>query len=582
MARSVKASPSDKSKKAKPAKPTAPPELVLRLHEPGMTPMHRAGLGGLAATLRALERRIARRLISPDAIPGGPRTEEADKPWRIEPHQITLKFGTSEGAGDYLKKLFAFGFGIKDKLIDLPGTYREELSRAVRAELQLGLTLTFLQFGPHRKLDPPMQSQFDVTGDGVAMVGLSLRACQSFLHQAFWEKLLDKKSGKLGLKPLEAPSAFNPGAVVRHNAYSTATRIDQTTGDVLCLAFALVGCLSLPVNRGVGVLLIPQVNDLATFAEARPRMTPTGLAHCRVAGPGDAALQAQVRLRGKGLARRHRLPGLWSMRLQPTPWNQKQKSRVGTLVIPPFDRGDDALKKFDIALKHLPRRVRSKVDRQTIGRGKIEQPAWFYTESVVRPLIADNLARGRPWYENFVDLMHGLDENKRQKHELVAYETGNLNAMIREPEMTQNNELKLIDAIHRAISMRMGAIYNDTMGKAATKAKLSPTQAVKNRWEGFRDKTRLSLINAKTQEQTREAITLLLARAGVIRDLKDRQAMEMVHGLLFSDDWRRARDLALFALASYRKPQDAEAVPGEPELDEPALTDTPTDEGDSE
>ena len=40
---------------AKIAKPAAPDQLTMTLFAPGMTALHRAGLGGLACTLKAME-----------------------------------------------------------------------------------------------------------------------------------------------------------------------------------------------------------------------------------------------------------------------------------------------------------------------------------------------------------------------------------------------------------------------------------------------------------------------------------------------------------------------------------------------
>lgn len=84
------------SKKAssnkKPAKEAAPSSLTLRLHAPGMTALHRAGLGGLAATLVALERRVKTGLIRPDRVPGG-WNGSGDPPWSIDEGSVTLVWG---------------------------------------------------------------------------------------------------------------------------------------------------------------------------------------------------------------------------------------------------------------------------------------------------------------------------------------------------------------------------------------------------------------------------------------------------------------------------------------------------------
>ncbi len=59
------------SKPRRPAKPAGLTSLTLRLNDPGMTPLHRAGLGGLATTLRAMERRHRQGRLAAHELPGG-------------------------------------------------------------------------------------------------------------------------------------------------------------------------------------------------------------------------------------------------------------------------------------------------------------------------------------------------------------------------------------------------------------------------------------------------------------------------------------------------------------------------------
>ncbi|MEQ8785540.1 MAG: type I-MYXAN CRISPR-associated Cas8a1/Cmx1 [Pirellulaceae bacterium] len=539
--------------------------MSFELFAPGMTPLHRAGLGGLAATLLAMTRRRKLGLISQDDLPGDWSSGE---PWTIKPDRLVLHFREPEGAADYLRKLFAFAFSIKDKLIDLPGIYRDELNRAVRAELQLGLTLTFLQFGPHRKLEPETKLTFDVTGDGTAEIAVGIRACHGYLHQDAVErlKLFDKK-GRLNWKATETPSAFNPGAVVRHNAFGTSTRIEELPPAGIAACFAIVGALSLAVNRGVGVLLIPEVDDLERFARSRPRMTPTTLRECRISAASDAAMQAEVRLRARGQMQRHGLTGIYTMQLRPTQWNEKQKTRVATLHIPCCT--DPTLERFNLALRHLPPRIYSYAEPVTGGRGRrsdTPQFVWRWKDSLVRPLVADNLATGRRWYDGFADLMTGQDGSHVPIHQRISFEAEGLYAMLSEKQggMTEEEERNLIGAIHRAVYMQRGKIYADTMGKRPEAGGAKPSQACFNRWSRLMERLRLGLINSKTAEQTRRLLQDdIFGRAGTIPELKDHEKLRQVHRLIFHDDWRRLRDLTMLAVVSYKAPADRAPIPGE-------------------
>src|SRR5262249_28590919 len=141
------------------------------------------------------------------------------------------------------------------------------------------------------------------------------------------------KTGTLVASSVDVSGPLNPGAVVRHVAFTADTGIAEPVERALPLYFALVGCLALPVNRGVGVLVVPDVEDLTAFLRDRPLLTPTSPRECRIASVGDAALQAQVRLRTQGLIDQLALPASHAARFQPTPWANQQKSRVETVLI---------------------------------------------------------------------------------------------------------------------------------------------------------------------------------------------------------------------------------------------------------
>ena len=220
---------SAKPKSSPKPKPSAgPSELVLRLHQPGMTAMHRAGLGGLACTLTALKRAVKSRQWSLEETPGWPWPSEDEPPWEITAHSITLKFGEPTAAREYLRRLFAFAFQIKDGLIYLPGQYRSEPPLEVRAYLQSGLTLTFLQHGQSKTLAKEATvKQYD-TGEGAIPAEIQFRACADYRHQTGWEDGFFDKDGCLDMKArLKVAGPLSPGAVVRHVGLGNSTGIDE-------------------------------------------------------------------------------------------------------------------------------------------------------------------------------------------------------------------------------------------------------------------------------------------------------------------------------------------------------------------
>src|SRR5579864_3207703 len=277
---------------------TKPDHLTMRLYAPGMSALHRAGLGGLACTLKAIERQHKAGRLRESKLPAP--FIDGQPPWTIDEQTVTLRFGRPAYAGEYLKKLFTFAFAIRtqDGLISLPGGQDEsEPSAAILADLQAGLTLTFLQHGRVRALAKEITTaSHNPEGDGTTAVVVEYRKCSGFKHQKGWEALVDK-DGVLVTGTIIVDGPISPGTVVRHVAFTGDTSVEDPPERMLPLYFALVGCLSLPVNRGVAALLIPDVTDLTEFVLDRPAMSPTTATDCQIANAADAAFRAQVRIR---------------------------------------------------------------------------------------------------------------------------------------------------------------------------------------------------------------------------------------------------------------------------------------------
>jgi len=530
------------AKRAK-SKSSAPDHLTMNLFAPGMSTLHRAGLGGLSCTLNVLDRLYRNDQLGDELLPG--HYDGELPPWEIDERSITLRFGEAANAGNYLKKLFAFAFQIdkQNGLIYLPGQFHSKPSVAVLADLQLGFTLTFLQHGKVRKLaKEATHASYDPDGDGLPGVVVDYRACVGFKHQEGWKELIDKQ-GRLTTKPVKVDGPISPGSVVRHVAYTGNTAGEEPVERMLPLYFALVGCLPLPVNRGVAALLIPEVEDLQLFQSERPAMSPTSPRECVIANAADGALQAQVRLKSHTSIQGTTIPGCSAMTFTPTPWAKQQKSRVATIQVPQTDRA--SLARFAHALANLPTRIVGRKVKESTGRGKAkvttEHTESFRAVSIVRPLVAENLALGKPWFRGFSNLMtkNNPATDKPYRNQL-SFERKELNAMIQDPKMWDDEgEQLIVQAVHKAMSMRYAQIAGENEGNS---------KAMSNRMERFREKLRLGLAGAKTEAHVRFALTDHFSRAGNNSVL--RTGWEKILPVL-RQDWQLARDLGLLALASY-------------------------------
>lgn len=551
---------------AKRVKKVLPEGLTLRLDDPGMTPMLRAGLGGLAASLRAIAvaRDPAARGAWPVRVGLGPG--HAD----VRPTEVLVHWGAA-GPEPVLRALFEESFRLDSTLglITLPGALGDLTPPPQVANAQqLALKATFLQHGLTTKRRAT-QTPFTFRVDERPVV-VQVQGYEDYAHQLAVESVTTAlESGGVGLK-----GWAYPGAVTRHEKFGGETVFQYDAAQALCALFALVGCVSytVPATRG-GALVIPEPSDLVRFAEVRARLTPATIEDCAVSSTGDATLRAHLALRMESHAAKGRgIASTQAVTLHTTPWASQQKSRVATLEA--HDIAPAVLDVFDEVTRSLPARVRVRVAEadKAKTKGKARKPAapkagddegagYFVTVSALRGFLCDNLAQGRRWYDGFATATVGLKQPRyihfyRAPDNLGALFLEEKKGLIKMLDHLEEAELALVRAVHQALRQRFGAIADECGDNAAAR---------KNRMSGERDHWRLLFANSKTPEQIRAALADLWSRGGSNAVLK--KHWQEVLPLLRPQHWQTARDLGLVALASYASPVDDDARQDEPTTD---------------
>ena len=503
--------------------------------------MLRAGLGGLAASLRAIGLSTAAEgepgLEWPVPVQLGPGEAV------VEPTRITLRWGSDPEAT--LRALFEGAFQARKGLIHLPGAW--EASRAwtiqIGAALQDGLKRTFLQHGKSTdKNGSPQPHAFEIDDRTITV---TYQPYRSFKHQKAWSAIVKGlKTGSVHL----AGWAY-PGAVERHTGL-TGTKWSYNPGAALCGIFAIVGCLSLQVPQagGASALVILEPSDLVRFAEIRPRLTPARLEDAYVAGASDAVLHVQLVLRMERLARdRPGVAAVHGVTLRSTPWASQQKSRIAT--VSPSSVADSVLDAYFIAVNTLP--VKLIVTRGN-NVGKAKPDSYFAVASALRGFIARNLAMGRRWFDGFATATTSekqpryLHRYRSRQDNLGALRPEERSGLIAMTEKLEEAEKYLVRSVHTALRQRFGAIASECEGNLA---------AMKNRWQGERDRWRIAFSGSKTNEQIRGHLADLWSRGGANRELQ--MHWEELLPLLRPMHWQRVRDLALVALASYHSTADS-------------------------
>lgn len=517
--------------------------MTIGLSDPGMSPLLRCGLGGLASSLRAvlLAKTPRARWPSPIDVGGAEYT--------VDSKSITVNWN-GVAPEKALENLFEQSFKISKRgLIDLPGTYEAATGPApdLQAALQQALKKTFLQHGKTTTKDGgPKAISFEVDEQTVPV---PVQPYSDFAHQGAWDVVAKGLS-----KPVELAGWAYPGATQRHVAFGD-TKQEYSAATALCALFALVGSVSLDAPRGApggaGILVVIEPADLVRFAEVRPRLSPRKVAEVHVGGAGDAVLQVQAALvadkRDKEGGRAVR--ATHAMLLRATPWASQQKSRSATISAERI--GDDVLKQYVKLTSELRTRLRAaKTGTSAKEKGKAkptDAEGYYALPSAFRAFVADNLANKRPWFHGFAT---ATTEEKTPRFIHYYWDREGLGALRFEERkgliaMTENLEAAeevLVSSVQQALRQRFGRIFDETKGLSQ--------QARFNRMDGERERLRLAFAGSKTPEQIRAALADLWSRAGTVKELQ--AGWRTVLPLLRPERWQAARDLALVALASYQ------------------------------
>ncbi len=536
---------------AKKSSPKSPPpdRLVLSLADPAFDALLRAGVGGLATTLLQFADDVAKGRYgdAPDIyFASGP-------PWEVTQREIVFRFPDPTNVASVLEPIFRYAFGLDGRVIDLRPIVAP--TRSIRLQIQRGLMLTFLQHGKSRKGAKSDQTITEEI-DGKPYE-FSYRPLDAYKHQQGFADIIDAKTGGLSRLVGELPGTLYPGAAVRHNAFAGQTKNEAGMAALLAAHFAPIGTLALSLNRGSAVLLVPDVTDLIQFAKQRRRITPSDYRQTLVGGAADAVLGMCVRIAGDNFADRMKTPGVTAYSFQPTPWATQQKSRVASLRVEPLDA--DSLRIFKLAQSYFQSRSITRTVVEKSGKGKaaksVERTDNFFSPSLVRPFIADNLANRRRWYEGFTRLFVARDPaTNKPLRDRLFFEKGGLIKMINSDVWDEPGQKALVGAVHRALRGRYGQIASENEGNRG---------AMQNRFRGEYDRWRLAFSGAKTADQFRHSLCDLFGRVPTNKELQAN--WPAILPWLGESHWQHARDLSLLALASYqgkgsKELDDAEAT----------------------
>lgn len=476
-------------------------DLTIDLYSPGMTLVHRVGLGGLAATLRAWRNK--------GAVPGD---------FEITGRGVTLRWGN---AREFFGALYDYAFQLRDGFVYLPGAwagvdpdYRDEvLCLTTRA-----LLATFLQHNKSRKLGAevrrvPLGDAFRgllaPAREGEADEGyFTCRDVLWYKHQDVGGDLVTSRGELVAFGATK--STVVPG--FQNISVGASTQLAQPVSHVVALHFLMVGAVVFDAGSGAGVMALPEVRDLADFARNRDGVSPAQPDHFFPTCPADAAFTVRG-LYGGG----ERTPvEAWGMRH--VSWDTKQNYRSSTATAGACDGG--------AAL------VKSVFRRPVIRSDSVAFPA---SSVDLRTLFTTNLAEGRLWFDGFAGLVRSRKESLFYPNERQGLKT-----MV-QSQFTPDADRLFVTAVHEGMSRGFGRVWDET----------APIAVNSQRCNTQREKWRVMFSSAACHGAIERTLADFFSRNGPSATYVKHFVPEIHSIICCPDRWEHAKNLALLALNSY-------------------------------
>lgn len=499
--------------------------LICELHRPGMTALHRVGLAGLYMSLDAFDGESADKTA----------LNAAGLTWKLGESKVTLEFAEGQEQAGMIK-LLELAFQIDNQgFFKLPGLERGVTPTVEQKWLLYQALLgTFLQFGPHRPTGKKETRIIDIDEKQLRIPNFA--AITRYRHQDADKDFLNKKGG-LG-DPVELVGWLYPGGAQRHVAWADST-LEEPAELAFCLLFAPVGAIFFQVaSRHSGrkartALVLPQFTSLSRYARLRRFVAQSGVLTLTAASPTDAALQLAVLAKGQDVAEALGGP-MRVMAFGIVSWNEKQKSRTAAYTVTPAQLpGLHNYERASRIFKNRWQRIEAKKDR----KGNIKEPEHHFVRPfTAREIIADNVATRRIWYAGFAEYM-----TSKETRISLQFERKELYQMTQEAEYDHPNERIFIETCHEAWRRRLGQL-----GDRSRREKVGFKRLASGEYE----KLRVSLARCKNAATLRATLTDFWSRAGSLPSLQ--QGWGAILPLMEEGEWRKARDLALLAMASYQ------------------------------
>ncbi|MBV5261846.1 type I-MYXAN CRISPR-associated Cas8a1/Cmx1 [Synechococcus moorigangaii CMS01] len=466
-------------------------EMILSLFNPNSLLPHRAGVAGLALALSAMD------------------PTDAPLQWEVTEDEVKLSWDCPDK--EAIQWLLSETYQIKDGYLNVKALRLDDQSRYVFTE---GITKTFLQHNQQRKFEDTVSYLSFKVDENQPEIQASHRPLKSCYYSSDFSKFFDKKGKFKKLAPLKGHNFPGLEEDFANGAYQ------ESPENFISLLFLPIACQYYALPKRLYSLVIPSVSNLKGWVRRKKALSGktikkiTPYSEFKANGAGESALRFLLSENLVEGIKDFQVEYCEVYRLGTQPWNPKQNVKQAVYRV---QATNEILEIYQKAWGLFPSVVRKNDKGET----------WL-AQSKVLPWIADNLINGDRWYQGFFEFQKSNDIYQRK---------GLINMTKIENALTPQ-EQTFFDAIQGGFSTFLrGQIEQATkQGR-----QLDYSQVTKKVIYRFQ--------RPSTQQEFASAVVDFLSQ---FRSKAARGSGSEIYLWLHHDrQWKKARDLALLAIATY-------------------------------
>lgn len=448
-----------------------------------------------------------------------------DAPLRWEVTEDAVKLSWEGSAQDAVKWLLQRTYRSDQGYLEVPALKLDEQGRYIFTE---GVMSTFLQHSKQRNREKQAVPLAFLVEDDKPEIRIDYRPVIDCYYTRDFKEAFNSKGAFKKEIPLKGHHL--PGLV---ECFVNGAYVESPTG-FLALVFLPLACgyYQLPGYRSA--VVIPEVRNLKEWVNLRRRMPGRTYRSFRSSSAGESALHFLLQEKLVEDSQMFRIDYCEVYQLGSQPWDGNQsylKQAVYRVQV-----SDQVLGLYEIASRLLPPRVKLKQD----GNG-----TWL-AESKILAWISDNLIANKAWYSGFFEFRKATTIYPEDRRGLVVM-TEHLN----------EDEQVLFDAVQGAFS----SYLRDQIQQAQKQGRPLDYGQVT-------DKVIYRLQRPSTQQDFATALVDFLSQ---FRSKAARSSGPQIFWWLYQEaNWRKARDLALLAIATYKSKSKEEEIV----LEQDAVTET--------